>query len=144
MFILDTNLVSELRKVGAGKADARVSAWIRPIDAADLYLSAITVMELELGALLLERKDARQGAIIRRWLDKQVLPTFDGRVLPVDAVVAQRCAKLHVPNPTPGRDALIAATGLVHGMVVATRNTADFERTGVRLFNPWQAPLSGI
>ena len=104
--VLDTNVVSELRKVQSGKANANVSAWARSVDAADLFVSAITILELELGVLSLERKDATQGALLRTWLERQVLPEFSERTLPVDTAVAQRCAQLHVPNPRSERDAL--------------------------------------
>jgi len=137
MFILDTNVVSELRKVRAGKAAAEVAAWAGTVDAASLFLSAVTVMELEMGVLLLGRKDARQGALMRAWLDQHVMREFADRILPVEAAVARRCAMLHVPDPVSERDALIAATGLIHGMAVVTRNVADFQRTGVELINPW-------
>lgn len=140
MFVLDTNVVSELRKVRSGKADPHVAAWADAVDAGSLHLSSVTVLELELGVLQLERKDARQGALLRTWLDTLVLPEFNGRILAIDAAVAQRCARLHVPDPRAERDALIAATALVHGMTVVTRNTADFEATGVPLLNPWDAP----
>lgn len=138
MLVLDTNVVSELRKVRLGKADANVTAWAASVDAANLYLSAVTIMELELGVLLIERKDAAQGALLRAWLDRQVLPEFAARTLPVDTAVAQRCAQLHVPDKRGERDALIAATALVHGMAVVTRNVADFEAAGVALINPWE------
>ncbi len=137
MYVLDTNVVSELRKVSTGKADANVTAWAASVDAAALFVSAITIMELETGVLLVERRDAAQGAMLRTWLAQHVLPEFTGRVLPVDTAVAQRCAKLHVPNRCADRDALIAATALVHGMTVVTRNVADFVATSVPLFNPW-------
>jgi predicted nucleic acid-binding protein len=137
MFVLDTNVVSELRKAATGKANARVVSWAASIRPAALFLSAITLMELEQGVLLLERRDPRQGAAIRQWLERQVLPAFEGRVLPIDDHVALRCARLHVPDPRKERDALIAATALVHGMTVVTRDTADFEPTGVPLLNPW-------
>lgn len=137
MFILDTNVVSELRKAKAGKADKNVTAWAASQPAVSLFLSAITILELETGVLLAERRDARQGAVLRTWLDDHVLPTFVGRVLPVDTAVAQRCARLHVPDPRSDRDSLIAATALVHGMTVATRNVADFNPTGAALLNPW-------
>ncbi len=138
MFVLDTNVVSELRKVRHGKADTNVAAWSQSVDAADLFVSAITFMELELGVLSIERKDATQGAMLRSWLDQHVLPEFSGRTLPVDTAVALRCARLHVPDKRDERDALIAATALVHGMTVVTRNVADFEPTGVALINPWE------
>lgn len=137
MYLLDTNVLSELRKVQSGKADPQVAAWARSVDAADLFISAITVMELELGVLSIERKDAAQGALLRAWLEQRVLPEFATRTLPIDTAVAQRCAQLHVPDRRAERDALIAATALVHGMRVATRNLADFAPTGVPLVNPW-------
>ena len=137
MFILDTNVVSELRKVRLGKSDKRVAKWADSVAAADLYLSVITIHELEMGVLLAERRDPAQGAMFRAWLNSHVLPAFMGRVLPIDMAVAQRSASLHVPDPRPVRDSLIAATALVHGMTVVTRNIADFEPTGVKLLNPW-------
>jgi predicted nucleic acid-binding protein len=139
MFVLDTNVVSELRKVRLGKADVSVAAWAQSVDAADLFVSAITIMELELGVLSIERKDATQGAMLRAWLEQHVLPEFSGRTLPVDTAVAQRCARLHMPDKRGERDALIAATALVHGMTVVTRNVVDFKPTGVATINPWEA-----
>lgn len=135
-FVLDTNVVSELRR--PSRADPRVVAWASAMPLASLFLSAVTILELELGTLLRERKDPPQGAILRSWLDQQVLPRFEGRILSFDTVVAKRCAGLHVPDPRQERDALIAATALVHGMAVVTRNTADFEPTGVDTLNPWR------
>ena len=138
MYVLDTSVLSELRKVRLGKADANVTAWTESVDAADLFISAITIMELELGVLSIERKDATQGAMLRSWLEQLVLPEFSGRTLPIDTAVAQRCARLHVPDKRGERDALIAATALVHGMTVVTRNVADFKPTGVAIVNPWE------
>ncbi|MGB4347563.1 MAG: type II toxin-antitoxin system VapC family toxin [Burkholderiaceae bacterium] len=138
MFVLDTNIVSELRKAKSGKADPKVVAWAASINADDLFLSAITVLELEMGVLKVERRDALQGSALRNWLDHQVLPAFEGKILVVDTAVARRCARLHVPDRCSERDALIAATALVHGMTVVTRNTSDFEVSGVALLNPWQ------
>lgn len=137
MYLLDTNVVSELRKVRLGKADGHVANWADSVDTIDLYLSAITIQELEIGVLLAERRDPSQGAIFRTWMNGHVLPAFMGRILVVDTVVAQRSARLHVPDPRPVRDGLIAATALVHGMTVVTRNVADFEPTGVLTLNPW-------
>jgi len=139
MYVLDTNVVSELRKIGSGKAHANLKRWAESVDAAVLFVSAITIMELELGVLSIERKDAIQGAMLRSWLDQHVLPEFSSRTLSVDTAVAQRCAWLHVPDRRSERDALIAATALVHGMTVVTRNVADFRPTGVALVNPWEA-----
>ena len=138
MYVLDTNVLSALRKVRLGKADANVAAWSESVDAADLFISAITIMELELGVLSIERRDATHGAMLRSWLAQHVLPEFSGRTLPIDTAVAQRCARLHVPDKRGERDALIAATALVHGMAVVTRNVADFKPTGVAIVNPWE------
>ena len=138
MHLLDTNVVSELRKAKSGKADAGVIAWAAGLPASELFLSAISVLELEMGVLLVERRDAAQGVVLRSWLDKHVLPAFAERILPVDTAVARRCARLHVPDPRAERDALIAATALVRDLTVVTRNVGDFEATGVRLLNPWR------
>ncbi|MFM7087205.1 MAG: type II toxin-antitoxin system VapC family toxin [Cyanobium sp.] len=138
MYLLDTNLVSELRKVKAGKANPGVAAWADAVEAGLLFISAVTLHELELGVLLMERRDPGQGALLRQWLDLAVLPAFTGRILPIDDAVARRSAALHVPDPRPFRDGLIAATALVHSLVVVTRNLSDFEATGVRLLNPWR------
>ena len=137
MFILDTNVVSELRKVRPGRADENVAKWADSVNAADLYLSVISIQELEIGVLLVERRDPAQGASLRSWLNSHVLPAFANRILPVDTVVAQRSARLHVPNPHSIREGLIAATALVHGMTVVTRNVDDFKPTGVQIHNPW-------
>ena len=137
MFLLDTNVISELRKARAGKADPYVVAWAQTIPASSLFLSVIVVQELEIGTLLTERRDPAQGAILRMWLNEHVLPSFADRILPVNTAVARRSAALYVPNPQPFRDALIAATALVHGMTVVTRNLADFKATGVAMLNPW-------
>lgn len=135
MFLLETNVISELRR--PDRADRNVVAWANAIPAANFFISVISILEIELGARLIKRKDATQGAILRNWIDAQVLARFEGRILAIDTTVAQRCAQLHVPNPRAERDALIAATALVHGLTVVTRNVGDFEPTGVPLLNPW-------
>ncbi len=137
MFLLDTNVVSELRKVRSGKADACVAAWADSVDTGDLFLSVISLQELEIGILLAERRDPAQGGQLRAWLEGHVLPAFAGRILAVDVAVARRSARLHVPDPRPVRDGLIAATALVHGLTVVTRNVGDFAPTGVALLDPW-------
>ena len=138
MYVLDTNVVSELRKGRTRHANEHVLAWADSVDASHLFISSITVMELELGVLSIERRDTSQGAVLRSWLEQHVLPEFSGRTLAIDTAVAQRCARLHVPDRRNERDALIAATALVHGMAVVTRNVTDFEQTGVTLLNPWE------
>jgi toxin FitB len=137
MFLLDTNVVSELRKVRIGKADQGVAKWEKTTDTDFLFLSAITVMELELGTIMMERRDPSQGAMLRSWLESQVLTAFHDRILIVDWVIARRCAMLHVPNPRPFRDSLIAATALIHGMTVVTRDVSRFAGAGVPILNPW-------
>ncbi|ESZ49411.1 PIN domain-containing protein [Mesorhizobium sp. RSR565B] len=135
MFILDTNVVSNLRR--RDKADRNVLAWSETHDIASFFISVISILELEIGTLLLSRKDTRQATMYREWLDQTLIPQFDDRILSIDTAVVVRCANLHVPDPKPERDALIAATALVKNLTVVTRNTKDFEGTGVKLFNPW-------
>ena len=137
MHVLDTNVVSELRKAVAGRADTNVVAWANKVATGTLYISAVTLLELELGILSLERRDPPHAAILRAWLHSHVLPAFAGRVLPVDTAVALQCAQLHVPNRRAERDAMIAATAIVHGMTVVTRNVTDFQGTGATLIDPW-------
>ncbi len=135
MLLLDTNVISELRR--PERTDPKVLAWAATCHPEDLFLSAITILEIEVGVLTIARRDAVQGAILRAWLEQRILPGFDGRILGVDVDVARRCAELHVPDPRPERDALIAATALVHRMTVVTRNVVDFQPLGVGLLNPW-------
>jgi toxin FitB len=135
MYLLDTNIVSELRKP---KADRRVKSWAQSLPAASFYISSICILELKIGILLLERRDPTQGRVLRSWMDGHVLPAFQGRILAIDAAVAQRCAALHVPDPRPDRDALIAATALIHDMTVVTRNIGHFKAMGAAVFNPWE------
>ena len=139
MYLLDTNVISELRKAGSGKADKKVIKWAKSTSVSSMYLSVISILELEIGILSKERKDAQQGAVLRTWLNTHVLPAFSERILSVDIAVAQCTARLHIPDRRSDRDAMIAATAMTHGMTVVTRNTSDFEQTGVALFNPWES-----
>ncbi|BDB21303.1 twitching motility protein PilT [Pseudomonas sp. CYM-20-01] len=134
MYLLDTNVISELRKP---QADAKVVAWAKSVIATRMFISAITLKELETGVLRIERRDPAQGKLLRTWLKRHVMPAFDSRILPVDTAVALRCAHLHVPDRANESDALIAATALVHGLTVVTRNINDFKSSGVPLINPW-------
>jgi len=138
MFVLDTNVVSELRKVRSGKANPGVASWAEQVSSTQLFISAITIHELEHGVLLMERSDSAQGGLLRAWLDNSVVAAFKSRVLPVDERVARRAAALHVPDPAPFRDALIGATALVHDMAVVTRDLKDFQRfDDLDVINPW-------
>ncbi|GGE99956.1 twitching motility protein PilT [Aliidongia dinghuensis] len=138
MYLLDTNVVSEMRR--RARMAPAVAAWAVQVRPLDLYLSALTVLELETGALLVARRDPVQGRLITEWIEQQVLRAFDGRILPVDLAVVRRGAALHVPNPRPVMDALIAATAISHRMTVVTRNLRDFDGMGVPLLNPWDWP----
>ena len=133
-YLLDTNVVSELRK---RTADAHVARWADGIPKREAFLSVVTIREIEAGVLLVERRDERQGRLLRRWLETDVIAGYAARILPVDLPVARRAAALHVPDPRPERDALIAATALVHGLTVATRNQSDFAPMQVTVVNPW-------
>jgi toxin FitB len=137
MMLLDTNVISELRKIPLTRADANVERWVKTTQASDLFISVITVEELEIGVRRAARQHAQQGVVFQRWLHHYVLPAFHGRILSVDTAIALRSASLHVPNPRPIRDALIAATALVHQMQVVTRNVSDFASLGAPVFNPW-------
>ncbi len=135
MYVLDTNVISELRK--AKKAERSVRRWARGVPTASLYLSVVSILEFEIGILPVERRDQKQGAILRAWMVGYVFSSFSGRILAVDTAVAQRCASLHVPNPRSDRHALMAATALVHGMTVVTRNVGVFQAIGATVVNPW-------
>lgn len=143
MYLLDTNVVSEMRKIRGvhspkAKINWHVQVWLESVPASSLYLSVITILELEVGFHLLERRDPAQAGVIRSWVRNHVLPAFSDRILDVNIDIVQHCAALHVPDPKDDRDSLIAATALVHGMTVVTRNVSDFRSTGVRLLNPWE------
>ena len=138
MYLLDTNVISELRKAKAGTANRGVGDWANQIPAALMFVSVISIHELEHAVLLAERSDPAKGVVLRSWLDDSVLPAFAERILPVDLSVVVRAAGLHVPDPAPFRDALIGATALVRGMVLVTRNLRDFERfRDLEVVNPW-------
>lgn len=143
MYLLDTNVLSEMRKASRTKPsnvrmDRSVERWVRRVPALDLHLSVVSILELERGFHLLHRRDPEQAEVIRSWVRARVIPSFDGRILAVDLAIAQRSAALQIPNPIEYRDSLIAATALVHGMTVVTRNVAHFKPTGVSLINPWE------
>jgi len=136
-FLLDTNVVSELRKP-VRRADPRVRSWVASRRPSDMYLSVITILEVELGIARLDRRDHAQAQRLQSWLDEQLLDAFTGRILPIDLAAARRAARQHVPDPRSERDALIAATAAVHGLTVVTRNTKDFAALGIAVVSPWE------
>ncbi|WP_421737560.1 type II toxin-antitoxin system VapC family toxin [Caulobacter sp.] len=134
MYLLDTDIVFELRNAKSGATDTGLAAWAAGVQSATLFLSAISLLELDAGAARVERKDKAAGTALRQWLDNQVAPAFEGRILAVDAAVVRRRA--HIPLGS-SRDALLAATALEHGLTLVTRDTAAFKASRVKLFNPW-------
>ena len=137
MFLLDTNVVSELRRAATGEADEHLVAWASGIESGALYLSSISLLELEIGVRRVEQRDRRQGEVLRSWLTDKVRPAFQGRILPFDEAAAVICAGYHVPDPRPDRDSFIAAIAESNGMTVVTRNVGDFDPLGVRVLDPW-------
>lgn len=137
--LLDTNVVSELRRAESGACDPRVIPFFAELDLEQCFISAITLMELEIGVLRLARRDERAAHGLRVWLEGRVKPLFEERTFQVDTAVALQCATLHVPDKRPLSDSLIAATAMVRGLVVATRNVKDFEPMGVPVVDPWRS-----
>jgi predicted nucleic acid-binding protein len=138
MWLLDTNVVSELRKVARGGAHPQVVAWNETVDPAETFIPVIVLHELEIGVRLAEHTDPAAGKILRHWLDNVVRLAFSGRILPLDEAAAFKAAEWHVPNPRPINDAYIAAMALTRRMTLVTRNVRDFDGMGVALLNPWE------
>lgn len=138
MYLLDTNIISEIRKARMRRGNAGVAAWAASVDIEDQFLSVVTLQELEIGILRIERKDIAKGAVLRSWMTRQILQNFRNRIVPIDAAIAFRCAWLHAERSRPIPDAWIAATAYVHGLTVVTRNVGDFEDAGVHVLNPWK------
>lgn len=137
MYLLDTNVVSELRKAGSNKADDNVVKWAQSVSTNSLFISSISILEIEMGILQLERKDPKQALIYKTWLNDHVLIAFSNRILPFDTSSALKCAQLHVPDPKSERDAMIAAISIVHGLTLVSRNENDFKHINIELINPW-------
>ena len=131
-YLLDTNVLSYARR----QTFPELNAWLASQVRADLTISIISLLEIERGILQVERRDASAGQHLRAWLEAEIMPAFSGLILPIDVSVARTAAGLHVPDPMPEMDALIAATAIVHDLILVTHNTRDFERTGIRLLDP--------
>lgn len=136
MYLLDTNTLSELRSGKRGQSQA-VRAWADQVQPGQLFISTVTVLEIEIGIQRLERLSPPQGQAIRSWFE-QVRQSFTNRIVPFSEKTALLCASLHTPDPAPVYDSMIAATALEHGFIVVTRNARDFQRTGVPVLNPWE------
>ncbi|MBO7081723.1 MAG: type II toxin-antitoxin system VapC family toxin [Neisseriaceae bacterium] len=137
MFLLDTNIISEIRKINLGNANIGVKRWAESNDKNVMFISVISLFELEKGVLNLERKDNLQGKIYRQWLDNMVKPTFANRILSITPQTALICAKMHIPDKKSITDSLIAATAIENNLTVITRNEKDFMNTGANVFNPF-------
>ncbi len=138
MFLLDTNVISQLRHLSTTRMNQQVNQWLQSIHLEDAFLSVFSLFELEKGILLKQRKDPLQANILRQWLSANIMPVFKDRVLLFDSQLSELAASLHVPDPKPEIDSFIAATALHHGFTLVTRNVQDFESMNVSLLNPWE------
>jgi predicted nucleic acid-binding protein len=135
-FLLDTNILAELRK--GDRANALVAAWFASLDPEAIVLSVLTIGEIRRGIESLRRRDRRAAASLQRWLGR-LIRDHGGRILSVDLAVAEEWGRLNVPDPLPVVDGLLAATAKVHRLTLATRNVKDVARTGVPLVNPFES-----
>lgn len=138
MYLFDTNIVSEMRKIKRGDADKQLVTWLQSVSHTDFYTNAVVLMELQRGILGKVRKDPQQAKNLENWFQTAVKTMFEGRILPIDETTATICARLHVPNLTPENDAWIAASAIQHNLTLVTRNTKDFQHPNLRVFNPFE------
>lgn len=134
MYLLDTGVVFELRNARAGQSDPRFASWATGLARQSLFISALTLLELDSGVARTAQRDKVAGVALRQWIDNQVLGAFDGRILPVDTAVVRRRAQLPYAD---ARDGLLAATAVEHGLTLATRHPGAFKAGRVKLINPW-------
>jgi toxin FitB len=138
MYLLDTNIISESRQLGTARIDHHAARWFAQVDVEITFISAMTLFELERGVRQIERRDAAQGSVLRRWLSDQIMTTYEHRTLPLTRAVALICAGLHIPDPKSERDAWIAATAIDAELVLVSRNVSDFAGMGVEVINPFE------
>lgn len=136
MYLLDTPVIAELRRAKSGLADEHVTRWASNVPAQNLFVSVLSLLELESGIAEVQRKDRALGAALHTWIDVTVPAAFEGRILSVDLAVTKKRATLPF-SETKDRDALLAATALTHGLTVVTRNLSSYRFSKVKLFNPW-------
>lgn len=142
MYLLDTNVLSEMRKLNSFKINPNVATWLNRVYPEELYLSVLTIMEIKVGILgLKHRNDYQQTTVLNSWLTQEIQPKFAQRILPITTEIALSCASLHIPNKRPFSDALIAATAIQHNLTLVTRNIKDFQGLKLRLINPFEADL---
>jgi hypothetical protein len=133
-YLLDTNIISEVRK---RRPDANVTAWLAPMHVHQLFLSSLDVGEIRIGIERLRRRDLRQADMLEQWLIT-LRAQYAERILPVTADIAEEWARLHIPDPVPIVDGLIAATAKVHGLTLVTRDTGNLAQRGVAILNPFE------
>lgn len=139
MYLLDTNIISQIRKINAPSCPIAFKSWFDSVDLTMCYLSAITVFEVELGILQKSRKDPVQAQILRDWFENQVKTEFATRILPIDTQSALKSAGFHVPNPASLPDSLIAGVAVAYNMILVTKNAKDFiDFQDIQLFNPFE------
>jgi predicted nucleic acid-binding protein len=140
-YLLDTNVVSELRK--GERANLNVSSWFAGLADENIFLSVLTIGEIRRGIESVRRRDLDSAASLDRWLTS-LSEAHAERILPVDRAIAEEWGRMNVPDPLPVVDGLLAATARVLGLTLVTRNVADVEASGVELFDPFDpAPLHG-
>lgn len=137
---MDTNVISEFRKINSGKANQNVIRYFSEVSPDDIYMSVITFYEFEKGIKQIELRDKVQGAVLRDWMQNHVIKYWGANILPIGRDVATVCADLHVPDPKSLSDSFIAATAMVHNLTLVTRNVKDFESIDVSIVNPWMDP----
>ena len=138
MYLLNTNIISELKKLDSGKIHPQVQRWAYSINLMQTKISVVSIIEIRTGILSLARKGQAQAASLDNWFTNRLLPAYRTRTLSVDTEVALICAQLHIPTKRPINDAYIAATAIAHNLTPVTRNVRDFQGLPLMLENPFE------